>query len=107
MKRTTSWGRKTTWVVPANWLQIAVLGRPGNDGGVEIRANATRILVGRWLMSDERHDLARALRAAVLELRRAPHTRRVLGNAGADEPADGWGGARLIRYPRSRTSAMP
>jgi uncharacterized membrane protein len=106
VKRTTSWGRETTWVVPANWLQIAVHGRPGNDGGVEISANANRTLVGRWLASDERRDLAEALRAAVLDLRRAPHNRLALDDLVGDEMADGAACPRLIRYPRSRTSAM-
>jgi uncharacterized membrane protein len=62
-----------TWRFPPNWLRVSIDEPPLPDSPLILSSHGKSLVIGRFLTTDERRDLARALRAALDRWRCTPN----------------------------------
>jgi uncharacterized membrane protein len=65
-------GEVKSWSFQPAWLQVLIDDPPGHDSQLTLRSHGRSLVIGRFLTADERQDLAKALRRALVESRAAP-----------------------------------
>lgn len=72
LRRVDHWGKASHWRFQPAWLQVLIDEPPAHDSQLILRSHGRSVAVGAFLTSDERLDLAKALRRALAKLRCAP-----------------------------------
>lgn len=62
------WGRRRMWSFQPYWLQVNLMEAEGRGDRLELRSHGKSLVIGEFLMPEERRALARALRAALRPL---------------------------------------
>ena len=70
--RVDHWGDSTEWSFQPTWLQVLIDDPPRRDSQLVVRSHGESLAIGAFLTVDERLDLAKALRAALRDVHRAP-----------------------------------
>ncbi len=72
VRRVDHWGKESRWRFQPVWLQVLIDEPPAHDSQLTLRSHGRSVTIGTFLTSDERLDLAKALRRALAKLRCAP-----------------------------------
>ena len=67
-------GRVQSWSFQPYWLRIEMDDPPEHESQLALASHGRRLTIGSFLSPPERHELARALRAALAGARRGPQT---------------------------------
>lgn len=68
VRQTNHWGRRTDASFPPHWLQVNLDEPPDRRTPLELRSHGRSLVVGSFLLPEERRDLARALRRELARL---------------------------------------
>jgi len=68
VRRLNHWGRRTDVSFPPNWLQVNLAEPPDRRTPLELRSHGRSLVIGSFLLPEERWDLARALRRELSRL---------------------------------------
>lgn len=68
VRRVDPWGRRRTWSFQPYWLQVNLMEAEGRHDRLELRSHGKSLVIGEFLMPEERRALAGALRAALRPL---------------------------------------
>ena len=74
VRRVDPSGEETSWKFQAAWLQVLTEDPHGRTSQLTLRSHGQSLVIGSFLTSKERLDLAQALRTALAEGRVAPGT---------------------------------
>ncbi len=72
IQRVDHWGEVSEWQFQPAWLQVLIDDPPRRDSQLMVRSHGKSLAIGKFLTIDERLDLAKALRAALRQVHRAP-----------------------------------
>jgi len=72
VERVTHYGERRSWWLEPTWLRVEIEEPPEPDSPLTLSARGRSLSIGSFLGAEERLDLARALRRALAEARRAP-----------------------------------
>ncbi len=72
VERVTHYGERRAWSFQPAWVRVEIEEPAEPDTPLLLRSHGRRLSIGSFLSAEERLDLARALRAALAEARRAP-----------------------------------
>ena len=72
VERVTHHGERRSWSFQPAWVRVDIAEPAEPDTPLELRSHGRRLSIGSFLSAEERVALARALRAALAEARRAP-----------------------------------
>jgi uncharacterized membrane protein len=73
VRRVDHWGKQTDYSFQPHWLQVNIEEPPTRHSPVELRSHGRSLTIGRFLLPDERLELARALRRELFRLTRSRH----------------------------------
>ena len=62
LERINPWGRRERWSFPRHWARVNLVQPEAPNSRLEIRSHGHVIAFGRFLTSDERREIAKALR---------------------------------------------
>ncbi len=65
VRRTDPWGKQTSVSFPPHWLQVNLEPDPARDNRLELRSHGRSLIIGSFLLPEEREQLAFALRRAL------------------------------------------
>lgn len=74
VRRVTHYGEERAWSFQPAWVRVEIEEPAEPDTPLLLRSHGRRLSIGSFLSAPERVDLAKALRAALAEARRAPGT---------------------------------
>ncbi len=72
VERGTHHGRRRRWTFQPAWVRVEIAEPAEPDTPLTLTSHGRRLSIGSFLAAEERLDLAKALRAALAEARRAP-----------------------------------
>lgn len=72
VERVTHYGERRAWSLEPTWLRVEIEEPPEPDSPLTLSARGRSLSIGSFLSAEERLELARALRRALAEARRAP-----------------------------------
>ena len=70
--RVDHWGAVSEWRFQPTWLQVVIDDPPRPNSQLVVRSHGKSLAIGAFLTPEERFDLAKALRDALRQTRRAP-----------------------------------
>ena len=71
VRRVDHWGKQTDYAFQPQWLQVNIDEPPTRRSPVELRSHGRSLTIGKFLLPDERLELARALRRELFRLTRS------------------------------------
>jgi len=72
VRRVDPRGAETRWRFKPTWLQVLIDDPPRHGSPLTLRSHGKSLAIGGFLTTEERHDLAEALTAALAEARGLP-----------------------------------
>lgn len=72
VRRVDHWGKESRWRFQPTWLQVQIDDPPAHHSQLTLRSHGRSLTIGAFLTSEERLELARALRRALAKLHCAP-----------------------------------
>ena len=74
VRRVDPWGGRTHWRFEPTWLQVLVDDPAVSSRSLTLRSHGKSLSIGGFLTPEERHGLAAALEAALVEARSVPQS---------------------------------
>lgn len=68
VRRTDHWGKQSQVSFPPHWLQVNLEPDPTRDNRLELRSHGRSLIIGSFLLPEEREQLAFSLRRALRRL---------------------------------------
>jgi uncharacterized membrane protein len=69
VRRVARQGQARTWTFQPNWLRVSMDDPPRHESQITLSSHGQSLVVGAFLSPDERADLAKALKAALVRWR--------------------------------------
>lgn len=70
VRRMDHWGKESDFSFPPHWLQVNIQDPPDRKSPLELRSHGTSLIIGSFLLPQERLSLAHALRRELARLTR-------------------------------------
>ncbi len=71
VRRVDHWGKSRHFSFPPCWLQVNLEAPAGRQSRLELRSHGRSLVIGAFLLPEERQELARALRRELVRLTRS------------------------------------